>query len=263
MVAERKGPEHFDRGSQYDAIPQHTDISGHDIPHWARIDDVFGHGGRWQARATAYRRAGNARGNPACATSSFEQRIAGEAVGSVQARGGRLAAGPQPLDRRAACLVHGDSAHVIMRGWSYRDRHRCGIDAGRAAVCGDGGKALRKMHAERLPGIEKYAMPVRNMLPHGARHNVPRLELAATLPRHDSLSDLVDESSAFPSHGFAHQRHRIKTNVERSRMELHEFHVGENCTGEGGQRQPLSDRAERIGRMTVEAADATGRNDDT
>src|SRR6516164_7409814 len=100
------------------------------------------------------------------------------------------------------------------------------------------------------------------MSPHCTRHDIPRFKLASAVACHESLSCLVDQNGALPAHGLAHQRHRIETNVERCRMELNELHIGEHCTGTGGECQPLSDRTERIGRMPVEAADTTGRNHD-
>ena len=66
-------------------------------------------------RARVGGRAGDVFGDPAGADGGFQQRIAGQAVGAVQAGAGGLAAGPQPGERAAAGRVHGDAAHVVMR----------------------------------------------------------------------------------------------------------------------------------------------------
>src|SRR5262245_18294784 len=118
------------------------------------------------------------------------------------------------------------------------------------------------MLTERVARIKKHAMPSYDMSRYGTRHDIPRLELASAVACRESLSCLVDQNGTHPPHGLGHQRHWIETNIECYWMELHELHVDEHCTGTGGECQPLSDRTERIRRMPVEAADATGGNHD-
>src|SRR5947208_1690509 len=56
-------------------------------------------------------------------------------------------------------------------------------------------------------------------------------------------------------------RHGIDANIERGRMELHEFHVGQRRAGASGERQPLPHGAEGIGGVAIERADAAGGDD--
>ena len=67
------------------------------------------------------------------ADGGFEQGIAGEAIGAVQASARRLAARPEAFDRRAPAKIDRDAAHVIMRRRADGNGLRDGIDAGRVA----------------------------------------------------------------------------------------------------------------------------------
>ena len=68
----------------------------------------------------------------------LEQRVRRQPVGAMRAGGGHFAAGPKPCKRGAAAVVHGDAAHVIMRGRRDRDRLPRRIEAGGHAACIDG-----------------------------------------------------------------------------------------------------------------------------
>ncbi|ESY76498.1 hypothetical protein X739_33670 [Mesorhizobium sp. LNHC220B00] len=50
---------------------------------------------------------------------------------------------------------------------------------------------------------------------------------------------LIDQHCAFAADRFAHQRHGPLRNVERRRVELDEFQIGEFCTGACGERQAV------------------------
>jgi hypothetical protein len=149
-----------------------------------------------------------------------------------------------------------------VRSWSDRDRVAGGINAGGAADSGDAGKALGEAAAERRARVEEHAMPMGETAPHRTRHDVARLELGATLTCHEALSSLVDQNRTFTAHRLAHQRHRIEPGIERSGMELDEFHVGEHGSSAGGKRHALADRAQRIGGMTIEPTAAAGGDHD-
>jgi hypothetical protein len=76
--------------------------------------------------------AGNAVRNLAGKDRRFQQRIAGKTVGTVEARDGDLAAGPESFDRASPGEVNRDPAHVVVRGrtsfadwWYQRRGHRC------------------------------------------------------------------------------------------------------------------------------------------
>ena len=111
----------------------------------------------------------------------LEQRIAGQAIGAVQAACRDLAAGPQALDGAAALGVHGDAAHVVVHRGTHGDRLARGIDAGGPAARGDAGEMSCEVRAERRPGIEEDAMAGRDVRRHRARDDVARLELSRGL----------------------------------------------------------------------------------
>ncbi len=171
----------------------------------------------------------------------------------MQAGGRRLAASPETGDRAAPGRVDGDAAHVIMRCRPHRDRLARGIESGGVAARGDRREARGKALAERTARIEEDAMPVAEMPPDGARHHIARLELGG-----EALAGFVDEHRAFAAHRLAHQRHRVEADIKRGGMELNEFHVGQQRAGARGERQSLAKRAERVGGVAIEPADAAG-----
>ncbi len=84
-------------------------------------------GGRHGASAPPGRRAtGHAAAAMPAGDGGFQQRVAGQPVGAVQPGAGRLAHGPQAGHGGAAIRIHGDAAHVVMRGRADRDRRRGG-----------------------------------------------------------------------------------------------------------------------------------------
>ena len=192
----------------------------------------------------------------------LEQRVAGQAIGAVQAACRDLAAGPQALDGAAALGVRGDAAHVVVHRRTHGDRLAHGIDAGGAAARGDAGEMPGEVRAERRPGIEEDAMAGRDVRRHGARDDVARLELAAALACHEARAGLVDQHRALAAHGLADQRHGIEPDIERGGMELHELHVGQRRAGPRRQRQALADGAQRVGGVGIEPAQPAGRQHD-
>ena len=192
----------------------------------------------------------------------LEQRVAGQAIGAVQAACRDLAAGPQALDGAAALGVRGDAAHVIVHRRPHRDRLAHGIDAGGPAARRDAGEMPCEVRAERRPGIEEDAMAGRDMRRHRARDDVARLEFSAALACHEARAGLVYKHRALAAHGLADQRHGIEPDIERSGMELHELHVGQRRARPRRQRQALADGAQRVGGVGIEAAQPAGRQHD-
>ena len=98
--------------------------------------------------------------------------------------------------------------------------------------------------------------------PDRARDDVARRQFRARRTRHEPLAGLVDQRRALAAHGLADERHGPRSDVERSRMELHELHVGERGAGARREREALAEAAQRIGAVLVESADPAGRDDD-
>ena len=90
------------------------DVTGH-RPRITRHLPISGHLG---GRRILLHRDGRARTEH----ESFEQRVAGEPVGAVDARAGHLAGGEQSRDGRASPSVGLDAAHDVVRGRSDRNR---------------------------------------------------------------------------------------------------------------------------------------------
>ena len=81
--------------------------------------------------------------------------------------------------------------------------------------------------------------------PDRARDDVARRQLRAGRVQHEALAGLVDEHGAFAAHGFADQRRRPRRAVERGRVELHEFEIGEFGAGARGEREALARNCRR------------------
>ncbi len=73
--------------------------------------------------------------------------------------------------------VHGDAAHVVMRGGRDRNRLCRRIDAGGEAARIDRREFLGEARAERLARIEERAAAGGNLGEHAARDDVARREL--------------------------------------------------------------------------------------
>ena len=98
--------------------------------------------------------------------------------------------------------------------------------------------------------------------PDRARDDVARRQFRPGDVRHKALAGLVDENGAFAAHGFADERHRPRRAVERGRVELHEFEIGEFGAGARGEREALAETAVWVGAVLVKPADAAGGDDD-
>jgi hypothetical protein len=86
--------------------------------------------------------------------------------------------------------------------------------------------------------------------------------LRARNSRHERLAARVDKLCAFAAHGFAHERHWSQGNVQRGRVELYKFHVGEHGASARRERKALGEAAKRVRALGVEAADPAGRDHD-
>ena len=105
-------------------------------------------------------------------------------------------------------------------------------------------------------------MPFGAAAPHRAGDDVAGREFGAGLVRHEALPGIVDQDRAVAAHRFGHQRHRPRRPVERGRMKLDEFEIGEFCACARRQRQPLAEAAGRVGAVQKQPADAACRDHD-
>ncbi len=174
----------------------------------------------------------------------------------MQAGAGDLAAGPQAGHAGAPGRVHGDAAHVVVRGRANRDRLRRGVDPRGAAEGVDRREMAREIRD--APGIEAHAAAGGEHAPNLARHHVARLQVAAREAGHHRGARAVDQGRALAAHRLADQRHRVAADVERGRVELHELHAAQGGAGQRGHGDARAVRAARVGGVVEQPAHAAG-----
>ncbi len=155
--------------------------------------------------------------------------------------------------------VHGDAAHMVMRGGRDGNRLYRRVDAGRQAARMDRREFLGKARAQCLARIEECAAAVGNLREHAAGDDVARGELGERMARlHEALAAVVDQCRAFAAQRFGRKRSWVAADHDRGRVELHEFGIGDHGACARGDRKPQSAGFKRIGRHRVEVTDAAG-----
>ena len=180
----------------------------------------------------------------------------------MKAGAGGFAAGPEAVDRRAAVEVHLDAAHVIMRGRADRDRFCDRIDSRRAAERRDAPENAPRNRESRARRASRKMRCPSAMCRQTARATTSR---GASSARGVSAMKRVPFSSTriapSPRTASLMRFKRRSRRIERGRVELDEFEIGECGSGAGGERKALAEGAGGICPMREEAAD-TARGDD-
>src|SRR5262245_33391139 len=137
-----------------------------------------------------------------------------------------FAGGPQSRKRRPAACVSAHTAHVIVGGRGYWNRHAHGIDAGRQTTCVDGWKALGKLRPDGRACVKKDPTSSRDLSKDSARDDVARREIAVRMdPEHELLTGTVDQNGALAPQGLTRERSRIVPSRDGCRMKLHELRI--------------------------------------
>ena len=171
---------------------------------------------RHQPRAEAGRpRAGRGLDHrlpgPAAEDEPLEQRVAGQAVGAVDAGAGDLAGGEQPGHRRPAVEVGLDAAHHVVRGRAHRHRIARQVEPGGAAGLGDVREAgVHHRRVEMLQRQEHRPAGAGQLADDAARHAIARRQIAGRLvARHERLAVGVDQPGAFAAQRLRQQEARL------------------------------------------------------
>ena len=182
----------------------------------------------------------------------------------MRAGRGDFAGRPQAVERGAAVRVGRDAAHVVVRGRRDRDRLARRIDAGAAAVFGDGGKALRERRADRLAGIEERAASGLQLGEHAARHDIARRKLGLAMDRqHEALARAVDQRSRL-RRGSPRSRAAPDRGRCRSRSDGTGRTPDRRCTApaRAAMREAVPARLARIGGHRIEMPEPAGGEHD-
>src|SRR3954447_16933102 len=94
----------------------------------------------------------------------------------MHAGGSDLSGSPESGQRCAAPIVRVDAAHMVVLGWSDRDRHCHRIDSSTRADGMNRRKTLGKLSTDRSPAVEKCTAPGRDLGEYAAGDNIARCE---------------------------------------------------------------------------------------
>jgi len=195
------------------------------------------------------------------ADEGFEERIAGEAVGAVQAGAGHFAGGMEPGHRGASAHVGGDAAAEVVR----RRHDGDGLLGHVEAVLPAGGVDVREAPLQErraLVGDVEIGAGVAadlHLVVDGAGDDIARRQLGARIVAlHERLARAVEQPRAFAAHGFADEE-RFRFGVEEAgRMELHEFHVADFEARAPGHGDAVARGDVGIAGVEVDLAGAAG-----
>ena len=130
------------------------------------------------------------------------------------------------------CASVSDAAHVVMLGRRDRDRLRDRVDAGGDAACVDGRELLGETRADRLAAIEEGAAAGGDLGVDAPRATMSRGASSARMDReHEALAGCVDQRGAVAAQRLGGERRRVAADVDRGRVKLDEFRIGDDRAG--------------------------------
>ena len=163
----------------------------------------------------------------------LEQRIAGQAVGAVQAGAGHLADGEESAQGGLALVVGFHASALVVGGGDDRNRLRSDVDPERRAGLVDFRETFLEEFAGLARDVEKDALGAGafHFGVDGAGHDVARREIfECMVARHEGRALFVDQDASFAAHGFADEE-RFGFGMEKAGgVELDEFHVADGRT---------------------------------
>ena len=193
---------------------------------------------------------------------AFQQRVAGQAVGAVQAGAGDLADGVQAGHVGAAGEVGHDAAAGVVRGRHHRDGFAGDVDAQFQAARVDIGEMLA---AGKLAGlcvmsrIDAVEAAVFHFEVDGAGHHVARRQFGARVVlRHEARAVGQSQDAALAAHRFGDQEGLGVRVVQAGRVELDELHVGHPASGAPAHGDAVAGRDVGIGGVEIDLAGAAG-----
>jgi hypothetical protein len=152
-----------------------------------------------------------------------------------------------------------DSAHHVVSGGGYR-RH---IGGEIEAVAETGGVDTRETFLQEFGGLGSHVQI--HVLCIGAMHfaddsasdDIAGGEfLGFGVALHEAFEKNIAEDAAFSAESFGEQKARRTLDGESGGMELHEFHVGENCTSLVGDGHAVASGDFGIGGFAINLTEA-------
>ena len=139
----------------------------------------------------------------------FEERIAGETIGAVQAGAGNFADGEEPRQIRFTIDARGDAAALVMRGRDDRDWFLGDVDA----VTEASGIDIRKTFHDEARGLVRdieedvFVAAAFHFAVNGAGHNVARSKgPELMILRHEFFAAQRAKNAAFATDSFRDEK---------------------------------------------------------
>ena len=192
---------------------------------------------------------------------TFEEGIAGEAIGAMDAGGSGFTGSVKAGDGGASPKIGFDAAHYEVRGGTDGSEVAGKIEAIAEARGVDAWETL----FEELLGlgghveIDMLAVGFVHFADDGARDDIARSKLLSfVVALHEAFEMDIAEDATFAAECFAEEESRGAFDGESGGMELHEFHVGEHGASFVGDGHAITGGDIGIGGFTVELAEPAG-----
>jgi len=224
-----------------------------------------GKGGQWHALALHRLQQGRFFAGPFPEDQAFQQRIAGQPVGTHYPCGGRFPADKEPSHVGFSVEIAPDAPHHVMG----RRRHGYQLPRHVNSVVGqglaDGGKAVVNLRGIEVAQGEIHVVvaipehPVEN----GVRHHITGSQFGQRMDtHHKAFSPGIEEPGPFSPDRLTHQKGLLTREEEGRRMKLDEFQISNGGPGIPGQGNAVARSRMGIGRPAVDPRQPPRGQDD-
>ena len=191
----------------------------------------------------------------------FEQGIAGQPVGSVDASRSRFSRGIQPGKGSAALQIGLYSAHHVVCRGAHRSQVACQVQSKTLASLVNSGEAFRQELLALLCQVQVNVCALRalHLADDGACHHVARRQLLRfVIFLHKTLQPDVAQHTAFAAQRFRQQKPWRSLDGQRCGMKLDELHVGQHRAGIVCNGHAVAGGHVRIGRLAIDLPQSAG-----
>src|SRR5439155_3698445 len=192
---------------------------------------------------------------------SFEKGIAGQAIGTVNPRGGGFAGGVEAGERGASRKIGLHTAHGIVRRWTNGREVTREIQAVAETRGIDKREALlEKFFALRgHVQIDIRALRAVHFRDDGASHDIARSELLGfAVALHEAIEIYVAQDPAFAAQRFGKEKPWRAFDSERGGVKLDELHVGKKRARFVSDGHAVAGGDVGIGRLAIDLTQAAG-----
>ena len=198
---------------------------------------------------------------------ALHERVAGQAVGAVQAGAGGLTHGVKTFEVGAPGQVGHHPAAGVVGGWHHRYGFPGDVDAQLGAARQDVGEMLLQELGAFMGNVEVHA--IQTVFLHlevdGARHHVARGEFGARIVvGHETVTTQPGrqfELAAFAAHGFGDEEALDVRVVQAGGVELDELHVAHPAASPPGRGDAVAGGGVGVGGEEVHLASAARGED--